>query len=191
MRSVLSLLSIVLLLTACIPESKHPLPLRADGKGDDRLIGRWVAAEEGEEGYAFVSSVGGGRYKVWMTSFDEDRPGDNPDITEMDILTTRIGGQWFMTVIGIDEPEEGGPDEVIHLIGRYDITAEDELLIYMMSWEALAQDVRAGLVAGEAEPGEYWDEVTLTADSEALAAYIAAADLGRIFAGDPLPMRRP
>jgi hypothetical protein len=191
MRSILSLLSTFLLLTACIPESKHPLPPPTDGKGDDRLIGRWVAAEEGEEGYADVSSAGGGRYKVRMTSFDEDGRSDNPDITEMDILTTRIGGQWFMTVIGIDDPEEGGPDEVIHLIGRYDITAEDELLIYMMSWEALAKDVRAGLVAGEAEPGEYWDEVMLTADSESLAAYIAAADLGRIFAGDPLPMRRP
>ncbi len=191
MKNILSLVSIVLLLSACIPESKHPLPLPVDGKGDDRLIGRWIPAEEGEEGYADVAAAGGGRYQVKMISYDEDGPNDNPDITEMEILTTRIGEQWFMTVVGIDEPDEGGPDEPLYMILRYDITAEDDLLIRPMNWKALAPDVRAGLVAGETKPGEYWEDVHLTADSEALAAYIAAADPERIFAVEPLPMRRP
>lgn len=191
MKNMLSLVSIVLLLSACIPESKHPLPLPVDGKGDDRLIGRWIPAEEGEEGYADVAAAGGGRYQVKMISYDEDGPNDNPDITEIEILTTRIGDQWFMTVVGIDEPDEGGPDEPLYMIVRYDITAQGDLLIRTMNLEALAEDVNAGLVAGEVKSSELWEDVQLTADSEALAAYIAAADLERVFAGDPLPMRRP
>jgi hypothetical protein len=191
-RPVILLLPFVLFLSACIPDSRHPLPPPADGEGDDRLIGRWIAADEGERGYAEVTSAGGGRYHVRMVSFDDDGPDAGTiDESAMDVVTTRIGGRWFMTVTSFSKPEEGGPEESRYLIARYDITAQGEWLIYLMGWEPLAEDVRAGRVAGEVKPAEMWEDVLLTADSEALAAYIAAADPERIFAGHPLHMRRP
>lgn len=188
MKNMLSLVSIVLLLSACIPESKHPLPLPADGKGDDRLIGRWISAEEGEEGYADVAAAGGGYYHVRI----KDGPDPADGEAEYVILSTWIGGQWYMTIIGADQAEEGGAEGQRYMIARYDMTAQGELIIQLMNREALAEDVRAGRIMGEVDAGEHWDDVLLTADSEALAAYIAAVDPERIFAGMRLAaMRRP
>ena len=192
LRPAMLLLLIVVLLSACIPTSRHPLPLPADGKGDDRLIGRWTFVGEDEKGYVEISPTGGGRYHVLMISFGKDGSDVNARKTEMDILPTRIGGQSLVTVIGIFSPaNEGEPDGAPHLIARYELTAQGDLLFYPMSLEALAEDVRAGLVAGEVKPGEMWDNVSLTVDSETLAAYITAADSERIFTGRALYMRRP
>jgi hypothetical protein len=78
------------------------------------------------------------------------------------------------------------------MIASYDISAEGILSIHMMSWEALAKDVRAGRVAGRVESGEQWDDVLLTGESDALVAYIAAADPERIFRGSAtFLVRRP
>jgi hypothetical protein len=187
-RPAILLVSVLLLLSACIPESKYPLPAPADGKGDDRLIGRWVSVEEDEKGYADIGRVDGGYYHVLI----KDGPDDADAETEMDIVTTLIGGQWYMTIIGGEQTEDAGAKEPRYLIARYVLTAQGELTIQLMSSEAVAEDVRAGRVAGEVKPGEHRDDVLLTAESEALAAYIAAADPDRIFSGVLLaPMRRP
>lgn len=186
--AVMPLFWVLVLLSACIPDSRYPLPPPPDGKGDDRLIGRWVSEEENEKGYADVAPAGGGYYHVLI----KDGPDDTDAETEMDIVTTSIGGRWYMTMIGAEQTEEAGSKEPRYHIAHYDFTAQGELAIQLMSWEALAEDVRAGRVAGEVKPGEHWDDVLLTAGSEALAAYIAAADPDRIFAGVLLaPMRRP
>ncbi len=187
-RLAMLLLSVVLFLSACVPDSRHPLPPPADGKGDDRLIGCWIFVGESDKGYLDISSVGGGRYHVVI----QNGPDASSHTTETDILPTRIDGQLFMTVVGFGPPEEGGPEGAPHLIARYDMTVQGDWLVYPMRLEALAEDVRVGLVAGKVSPSELWGEaVRLTADSEALAAYIAAADPTRIFADKPFHMRRP
>lgn len=186
-RVLPGLVAVLLLLSACIPDSRYPLPRPADGKGDDRLIGRWIFVGEAEKGHVDISSAGGGRYHVRI----QNGPDASLRKTEMDLVPTRIGGQLIMTVIGFGPPEEGGPEGAPHLIVRYAITAQGDLLIYPMNLEALAEDIRAGLVEGEVKPGEIWENVSLTADSEALAAYIVAADPERIFADHPIHMRHP
>lgn len=187
-RSAMLRLLIIVFLSACIPTSKHPLPPSTDGMGDDRLIGRWIVVGEAEKGYVDISSAGGGLYLV--------RIHNGPDVgarkTEIDILPTRIGGESFMTVIGFGPPEEGEPEGAPHLIARYQITAQGDWLIYWMNREALAEDVRGGVVAGEVKPSDLWGEtVRLTAGSETLKMYMASADLARIFVDAPVVMRRP
>jgi len=186
--TVLALLAPILLFSACIPDSKYPLPPAADSKGDDRLVGRWFVVGEAEKGNVDISLAGGGRYHLKITN------GTDVGVrkTEMDILPTRIGGESFMTVIGFGPPEEGEPEGAPHLIARYQITAQGDWLIYWMNREALAEDVRGGVVAGEVKPSDLWGEtVRLTADSETLKTYLAAADPARIFVDAPVVMRRP
>lgn len=190
-RVPLVMVSVALLLAGCIPESKHPLPPPADGKGDDRLIGRWDPSEENEKGYIEIEAVGGGRYRVRMFSLE----GDGPDAgkaneEEMDVLTTRIGGQWFMSVTDFAEQEKRNVNEPGYLILRYDISAQGELLIHTMSREAVIADVHAGKVVGETDSAKMEGDIILTADSEALAAYIAAADPKLLFTGTLDPLRR-
>jgi hypothetical protein len=187
-RSLAVLALIVPILSGCIPDSRHPLPLPAENKGDDRLVGRWIFVGESEKGYVDISPTGGGRYHVLIQNGLE--AGSNK--TETDILATRIGGLWFVTVTGFGPPEEGEPEGAPHLIARYDMTVQGDWLVYPMRLETLAEDVRVGLVAGNVSPSDLWGEaVRLTADSEALAAYIASADPARIFADKPFHMRRP
>ena len=185
---LLGLLAPVLLFSACIPDSKYPLPQPADSMGDDRLVGRWFVVGEAEKGYVDISAAGGGRYHLRITN--------GPDVgahkTEMDILPTRIGGEPFMTVFGFGPLEEGEPEGSPHLIARYEITAQGDWLIYWMNREALAEDVQGGVVAGEVKTSDLWGEtVRLTADSETLKVYLASADPARIFVDAPLVMRRP
>lgn len=184
--AIMLLVPVLLLLSACIPDSKYPLPPPPDGKGDDRLIGRWVGVEEDEKGYVDISSGGGGRYLV--------RVVDKPDGEESryEILTTSIRGRWYMSILPVGHAEDTLPKPQPYTIASYDISAEGILSIHLMSWKALAEDVRAGRVAGEVKSGKDWDDVLLTAESDALAAYIAAADPERIFRGTlTLMFRRP
>lgn len=183
-----ALISVVLLISACIPGSRHPLPPPADGKGDDRLIGRWDSVEKDNKGYMEIVAAGGGRYYARISSLDVNGPdGGKLNETAPEFLTTPIGGQWFMSVIDVAAPDERDANEPGYLIFRYEITAQDELLIFTMSREAVVADVRAGLVAGEADPE---GDILLTADSEALATYIAATDPKRLFLGELIPLRR-
>jgi len=183
---IMLLVPVLLLLSACIPDSKFPLPAPADGKGDDRLIGRWVGVEEDEKGYADVSSIGGGRYLVRIV----DKP--DRDESRYEILTTFIGERWYMSILVIGRAEDNVPKTPPYMIARYEISSSGILSIHMMSWEALAEDVRAGRIAGEVESGEHWDDVLLIDESEVLADYIVAADPERIFNGISLAaMRRP
>ncbi|MBE9556909.1 MAG: hypothetical protein IMF08_08635 [Proteobacteria bacterium] len=186
-RVPLAMLSVALVLSACIPDSRNPLPSSADGEGDDRLIGRWFSGNEGEE-YADVAAAAGDRYKVRMVSINEGGPSDSPGMSEFDILATRIGENRYMTIVGFDELKERGPDNPLHMILRYEITDGGQLLIWIMNLEAVGEDVHADRIAGQVIRR---NEIRLTADSAALAAYIASSDVARIFAGDPLPMRRP
>jgi len=183
---IMLLVPVHLLLSACIPDSKFPLPAPADGKGDDRLIGRWVGVEKDEKGYADISSAGGGRYLVRIV--------DEPDNEEAryEILTTSIRGRWYMSMLLVGRAEDTVPKTLPYMIASYDISTEGILSIRLMSWEALAEDVRAGRVAGEVESGEHWDDVLLIDESEVLADYVVAADPERIFNGISLAaMRRP
>lgn len=185
--AIILLVPVLLLLSACIPDSKYPLPPPADGKGDDRLIGRWVSMEEDEKGYADISSSGGGRYLVRIV----DKP-DRDEEARYEILTTAIGDRWYMSILPVGRAEDTSPKTRPYMIAIYDISGEGILSIRLMSWEALAEDVRAGRVAGKVESGKDWDDVLLTAESEALSAYVAAADPERIFRGTATFMaRRP
>lgn len=186
-RVPLAVVSVALVLSACIPDSRHPLSDPADGQGDDRLIGRWFFVGEREKGYVDVSPAGSGRYHARV----RNGPDASSHETETDILPTRIDGQLFMTVTGFGPPEGGKPEGAPHLIVRYDITGEGYWLIYWMDRKALAEDIRDGLVVGEVEPSDLWGEtVRLTADSQALSAYLMAADLKRIFVSEPVGLRR-
>lgn len=183
--AIMLLVPVLLLLSACIPESKYPLPAPADGKGDDRLIGRWVGVEEDEKGYAEISSIGGGLYLVRIV----DKPDDNE--TRYEILTSVIRGRWYMSIRLVGHAEDTVPKTSSYMIASYDISSQGILSIRLMRSETLAEDIRIGRIAGEVTPGENSDDVVLTADSEALAAYIAAADQGGIFNGVSLdPLRR-
>lgn len=188
-RVPLAMVSVALVLSACIPESKHQLPPPTDGKGDDRLIGRWETGEKDKKEYIEIEAASGGRYRVRTFSLDGPDTGKAGG-GEMEVLTTRIGGQWFISVTDFAMPEKGGANESGYLIGRYDITTQGELLIYMMSREAVIADVRAGKVAGETDPAKMKGEIVLTDNSEALAAYIAAADPKQLFTVELSPLRR-
>ena len=171
------------LLSACLPTGRHPLPPSVDGKGDDRLIGRWYFVGEREKGGLEISPAGAGRYQVHF----DDRPLER----EMGILPMRIDGSMFATITGYGPPEEGESAGAPHLIVRYELTDAGDILLYWMDREALAADVRAGLVEGQVEPSELWGEaVRLTADSESLAKYLTTADMARIFVATPMGLRR-
>lgn len=171
------------LLSACVPDSRYPLPGSDDGKGDDRLVGRWYFAGEREKGFLEISPSGAGRYQV---RFD-NRPSER----DVEILPTRIGGLLLATLTRYGPPKEGEPSGAPHLIVRYELTDDGDILVYWMERKALAADVRAGLIDGRVEPSELWGEtVRLTADSRSLATYLAIADPARIFVVEPVGLRR-
>lgn len=158
--------------------------MSGDHRGDDRLVGRWYFAGERQKGYLEISPAGGGRYHL---RFD-----NGPHGREMEILPTQLGGLMFATITRFGPPEKDEQTGAPHLIVRYDVTGEGDILVYWMERKALAMDVRAGLIEGQVEESELWGEtVRLTADSESLAAYLRTANLARIFVAEPIDLRRP
>ena len=189
MRTPLSLAFVaVALLGGCMPSFEHALP--ADDPADSRLLGPWSAENDEGTMIAEVRELGGGRLEVVL---NEGTAAGKlvPDGERMVFVTTTtaIGKARYLSV-EVTESSDEDFDPEGYFLCLYDIIDGTVLEIRCLGTEPLIEDIEAGLLAGSVNRGEWVDEVTVSSDGAALAAYLAAADTKRLFEEEAITLRR-
>lgn len=196
MKSLIRQISIALgliSLTACFPETLHPLSSPEDSIVDRDLIGMWYGGPEDEPSdqayYAFLS-VEDTDIDVVGLNFDDD--GD--EWIRLRLHTTDIEGAYFMSFTfedesGDDEDEGDGegvePDEDVgdklFFLCRYEFTEDRKLKIYLLNEETL-KDILKSMWQGEGPPLDWIDNSgTVIAPTEVLRRAVKGADLDLLF----------
>jgi hypothetical protein len=181
MKSAVSaflLVTVMIGLAGCLPTSKNPLSDPADAVADMRLDGVWYG-KSGED-TVFLHFVSGKESSMDIVEVDHQKSGDaHTSIYTM--FPTVIEGQRYMNI------REKSGDDKPYYFARYTISKSGELTIWLMSEKPVAKAVKAGKLDGKVtvkNPGETSEtrDITLTASTESLAAYVRKADPEILFA---------
>jgi len=169
------------LLSAC-PESVHPIADPAAAVPDPALFGAWHGTFDEDEMYLHVGPADHGMTKA-VTVEHKKKDGDIK-VEHYLAFPTKLGKLGFLNVhpAGDVERERG------YVLFRYAVEKK-KLTLWMLSYAAARQDIKAGKLAGIAEDGPY-GETRITASSEALAKYLQDSDPARLF-DKPMVFRRP
>lgn len=189
MRTPLTLaFAAAVLLGGCMPSFEHALP--ADDPADSRMLGLWSADNEEGTVLAEVRELGGGRLEL-VASEGTDAGEPVPDGERMIFVTTTtaIGDARYLSV-EVTESSDEDFDPEGYFLCLYDVIDGTVLEIRCLRTEPLIEDIEAGLLAGTVERGEWVDDVTVSSDGAALAAYLAAADTKRLFEEETITFRR-
>jgi hypothetical protein len=174
------LVATCLLLTAC-PESIHPLSDPAAAAHDPALFGVWHGTFDGDEVYLHIGPAEHGMTHAVLV--EHRAKGGAPKVERYAAFPTQLGKLAMLNVRRIDEPDT---DRNYSLM-KYRVDRK-KLTLWMTSFAAVRDDIRAGKLAGKATEGQFGD-TRITASSEALAKYLRESDEQRLF-DKPLPFKR-
>jgi len=167
-----------LALTGCYDTTTHPLGTTAGITPDPALTGTWKGVNsDGKPGYLHFLPQSDGSITVLIV---EDGTGDN-DWDVATITTTRLGANRWMNARLVEsdgKPDTDAPPGTVPVLYRID--GQGTLTVALPHEEALRDAVTSGRVKGRVEDGAYGD-VTITADPEALDAFFARPDAGKLF----------
>src|ERR1700677_2756476 len=176
--AALFLVAVMIGLAGCLPTSKNPLSAPEDAVMDTRLDGVWYG-KSGED-TIFLHFVSGKATTMDLVEVDHEKSGDaHTSIYTM--FPSVIGEQRYMNI-----REKSGDDQPYYC-ARYTLSKTGTLTIWLMSEKPVAKAVKAGKLAGkvtvknEGESNESHD-ISLTATTESLAAYVSKADPEVLFA---------
>lgn len=177
--AALAALAVCSLLAGC-PESVHPASDPAQATPDPGLHGVWHGSFEGDEVYVHVGP--GERGMTEATVVTHQKKGALK--TERYLaFPTRLGKLDLLNVRQID----ANGDLRGYVLFRYQASAR-KLTLWMLSYSAAREDIKAGKLKGKAEEGPYGDTL-ITASSPELAAYLQEGEQARLF-DKPLVFRR-
>jgi hypothetical protein len=175
-------LALLLGLVACVPESRHPLSDPETATIDERLVGLWAGRFGEANAYLHFLPRSEGEMEIIAVSRGVEGESGWSVFTT---VSGAIGETWYMSVKGrLDDGEpwrEGGGG---FFLCRYRISAEGELLVWMLGAEAAVAAIAGGL-GGRVEKGRFFDDIEITASTAELAAYLATADPKKLFT-DPI-----
>ena len=166
------LLLLLMGLAGCLPVSENPLSSPDDATADTRLAGVWYGKSGEDTVYLHFLAGKGAR----MDAVEVDHRG-NGDAHAL-IYTV------FPSVIGtghyLNIQEKAGTDKPYYL-ARYQLTGAGTMTIWLMGETAAAKAVKSKKIAGKITLKDLGDEkptrnITLTADSDALAAFVRKSD---------------
>jgi len=171
-------LALSVLMCGC-PESVHPISDPARAALDPALFGVWHGTFDGDEIYLHVGQGERGMTKATMV--EHDKKGGIK--TERYVaFPTQLDGLAMLNVRAVGE----GDTVRGYTLIKYEVTSR-KLTLWMLSYAAARDDIRAGKLRGKAEDGAY-GETYISASSEELAAYVLAGKV-RVF-DKPLVFRR-
>jgi hypothetical protein len=160
-----------LLLAGC-PESVHPITDPAKAAADPALHGAWHGTFDDEEIYLHVGPGERGMTKATLVEYGK----------EAKIKTERylafpsaVGRLALLNVRRVDEPERSRG----YTLFKYRV-AGGKLTLWMLSYAAARDDIKAGKLTGKAEDGPF-GETLITAPSAELAKYLQEGDPARLF----------
>lgn len=173
-------LLLALSLSACLPESEHPIAPPDAAKSDPRLLGSWINVAE--DGYAVFHVLTdpdrSPEWEVISVELDFEGIGETENYV---VHVTQLPQASYLNVL-----VRG--DETGYLIGRYEFTGSDKLAVRFAEAEKLAEAVRSGKLKGEVRPESGSDDVRITAGSEEWQAFLATAS-DDLF-GEPMSFER-
>jgi hypothetical protein len=175
----LAMLALCALASGC-PESVHPVSDPAKAAPDAALFGVWHGTFDGDEIYLHV---GGGDQGMTKSTMVEHRKDGAIKTERYLAYPTRLEG---LAVLNVQPLAEGDKFRGYSLF-KYEVTAR-KLTLWMTSYAAVREDIKAAKLKGVAEDGAY-GETRITASSAELASYLQAADQARLF-DKPLAFKR-
>ena len=165
-------------LAGCLPVSQNPLSSPEKATADARLAGVWYG-KSGED-TIFLHFVAGDTAKMDIVEVDHQKNGDaHTNIYTM--FPTVIGDTRFMNV-----QEKKGANKSYYL-ARYQISTTGSLTIWLMSEKAVTKAIKGEKISGKvveknSANGTPDHDVTVTASTEKLAAFVGKSDPEILFA---------
>ena len=177
---------LTLILSACVPESVHPLSDPAQAKVDVRLVGLWSARKDNEDAFLHFIPRSDGWTEIVMVSYRNGREAGEWSAFRM--FPSRIDGRDYMNVRFIAETAERAESKRF-VLARYHLSRDDVLSIWSMSGPAGRSAIEAGL-EGSIRKSAFGDDILIEAKSEDLAEFLRGSDIEELFDNMVGPFRR-
>lgn len=185
--TLIPLAGFLLLLPACVPESKEPLGSLATSQQDSRLYGTWTQADPGgsiqylhigDEPDVPVDSLleipESGLMRFWLVSLDPET-GVVSKPFGMRFFKASIGDADYANCIVAPDPELDTGGARRYWFFKYRVVA-NVLEVWSMNFEATGRLIDSGKLAGitEHDSEGRLTKAQLTASTEELVAYLEA-----------------
>lgn len=160
------------MLAGC-PESIHPVSDPAGAVADPALHGTWHGTFDGDEIYLHVGPAARGMTQAVMVEHKEK--GGELKVERYVAFPSRLDKLAMLNVRRVDEPDT----DLGYTLFKYEVHKK-KLTLWMTSYGAVRDDIKAGKLAGRAQDGPF-GETLITASSEELAKYLQHSDPKRLF----------
>lgn len=170
-------------LSACIPDSTHPLSDPETAEIDRALVGGWVG--EMEDGLLYFHILGNsdGSYEVIGVSQEPDSDvGIEGGWSVFSAFTSEIKRTKYLniqTTVDGDDPTEVLDEDAPYILMRYDVRRGKELKLWMLSVETASTAIEEGL-AGEVQDG-WISSARFTASTDELAEFVGKSNPKKLF----------
>jgi len=151
-----------LLLSGCLVTFKDPIP--ANEAAPIPLLGEWTRKNEfGDTLYLDISRSGSNVYKArtYINSPDNDK-----SIGEYSFTVAHHGSRWYLSA-GL--PKRLGAN---FAIGGFELTKNNELLLYNLDIDRVSQELQVGGLQGEVVETPEGDGVLISSPLEKVFAYL-------------------
>lgn len=177
---------LALILTACIPESVHPLSDSAQAKVDVRLVGLWSARIDNEDAFLHFIPRSDGWTEIVMVSYRRGREAGEWFVLRM--FPSRIDGRVYMNLHFIAEAAERVASKRF-LLARYHLARDGALTVWSMSGSASLSAIEAGL-KGSVGRSPLGDNILIEANPAELVKFLRRSDIEKLFDNRIGPFRR-
>lgn len=175
-----------LILSACVPESVHPLSDPTQAKVDVRLVGLWSARKDDGDSFLHFIPRSDGWTDIVMVSYRDGRAAGDWSVFRM--FPSRIDGRDYMNVRFVAEAAERAESKHF-VLARYHLSRDDVLTIWSMSGPAGRSAIEAGL-EGSIRKSAFGDDVLIEAKSEDLVEFLRRGNIEELFDNTVGPFRR-
>ncbi|VXC76264.1 conserved exported hypothetical protein [Pseudomonas sp. 8Z] len=159
-----------LLLSGCLVTFKDPIP--ANEAAPIPLLGKWTREDEwGDQLYLDVSRSGANLYQALVYAGSPDNP---EDLEIVGFTVAHHGRRWYLSA-GVPKSLGGN-----FAIAGFELTRDNELVIYNLDTEHILGDMRQGLLDGETVEMPDSEGALITSPLSKVFAYLdnpANADL--------------
>lgn len=151
-----------LLLSGCLVTFKDPIP--ANESAPIPLLGDWERQDEwGERQYLTISRAGANVYKARSWSDSED---NLKDVEEYGFTVAHHGRRWYISA-GL--PKRLGAN---FAIAGFELTANNELVIYNLDVERILQETQGGALQGQPVETSEGEGVLVTSPLDQVFGYL-------------------
>jgi len=174
------------LVSACVPESLHPLSDPARAKVDARLVGLWASQKDNGDVLLHFIPRSDGWMEIVMVSYRNGRTAGRWSVFRM--FPSHIDGRDYMNLRFVAEATELATSKRFTLI-RYRLSRDGALTAWSMSEAATRSAIKAGL-KGSVGEGRFGDDVLIEAKGAELAALLRRGNVEKLFDNKAGPFRR-